>query len=213
MAQTRPVTFEPVVVRAAFVSAAQHLFEIAAAVPTASLDELALGTWTTRDLIGHAARALVTVPLYLESGAGLTVEADHAFDYAAVFRSGYADPAAIDERARQAGRDLGPDVVAGVRSQLESASEALERYPDDAPVKSPAGVMRLIDYLPCRVFELVVHGEDIKNAVALELPPPEDALTVALCLTAGWAAESTVGRQALLGLTGRGGLAPDFTVL
>ncbi len=61
MAQSRPVIFEPVAVRAAFVSAAQHLVEITAAVPTASLDELALGTWTTQDLIGHAARALVAL--------------------------------------------------------------------------------------------------------------------------------------------------------
>jgi hypothetical protein len=166
-----------------------------------------------RDLVGHAGRSVVTVSTYLTSGRGKTPELDHALDYARVFRLAHADPDAITERGRQAGRDLGLDPVAGLRAQYDAAVAAVEAHPDDAPVDTPAGVMRLADYLPSRVFELVVHTDDLARALGASAPGSVPARTIATTFAAALAAEGRDDAVLLRGLTGRGGLPEDFTAL
>ena len=213
MSNQRPLSYDPAALRRAFADAGSGLVDIVAALPAERLDEQAMGLWTLRDLVGHASRAIGTVPIYLEGGVGLAVETDHPYDYFNAYRSSHGDSVAIAERARQSGRDLGDDLVGGVKRLLDTANAALAMFGDEAPTNTPAGVMRLADYLPARIFELVVHGEDIKVACNLELVPAQGAVTVALTFAAGLAAESPQFRTALFGLTGRGGLAPDFTVI
>ncbi|MFE2741449.1 hypothetical protein ACFXEC_11985 [Brevibacterium sediminis] len=64
-----------------------------------------------------------------------------------------------------------------------------------------------------RTFELAVHGIDIATILGAEPLVPEAALRESLAIAAGLAMQSGKGSSVLAGLTGRGGLAEDFTVL
>jgi uncharacterized protein (TIGR03083 family) len=209
----RAISFHGAALREEYAAAGAALVELAAAVPTEGWDGPGLGDWSVRDLVGHAGRSFVTVSTYLASGAGKTPELGHPLDYGRVFRSAHADPAAITERGRQAGRDLGEDPVTGLRAQYDEAVAAVAAHPDDAPVDTPAGVMRLADYLPSRVFELVVHTDDLARALGTTAPGSPSARTIAATFAAGLAAEGRDDTVLLRGLTGRGGLPEDFTAL
>ncbi|WP_432478193.1 maleylpyruvate isomerase family mycothiol-dependent enzyme [Nocardioides sp. GXQ0305] len=213
MAGPRPVGFDATGVREAYAAAGDDLVVLAEQVSADAWDDPALGDWTVRDLLGHTTRSFVTVTDYLVSGAGRTVELGHPFDYAAVFAMAHADPAAITERGRAAGRELGDAPVEEVRRRRDAALAAVAGHPDDAPVDTPAGVMRLADYLPTRVFELVVHGDDLARAIGVEPPADVAARTVATTFASGLAAEASGAWSVLRALTGRGGLAAGFTVL
>jgi hypothetical protein len=73
--------------------------------------------------------------------------------------------------------------------------------------------MRLRDYLPTRVFELVVHTLDLAAALGLEAEPPPDALAVCLELAASLAQRRGAGPAVLMALSGRRPLPPDFSLL
>ncbi|MDY7106933.1 MAG: maleylpyruvate isomerase N-terminal domain-containing protein [Actinomycetota bacterium] len=210
------VRFEGRAVRGAFGSAGRHLVATVAAlggIDEAAWHAPALGTWTLHDLVGHAGRALRTVVVYLDAGRGRAVDVAHAFDYyPAVFRSAHVDPASIAERARAAAAELGDDPVAGLEQLLDEAVAAVAAAPDDAPVATPAGVMRLVDYLPSRIVELVVHAEDVGVATGTRRDVPGDAAAVALHVVADLAVRVGEPRELLFGLTGRGGLDPRFSV-
>jgi uncharacterized protein (TIGR03083 family) len=209
----RAISFSGAALREEYAAAGAALVELADTVPADAWDRPGLGDWSIRDLVGHAGRSFVTVSTYLASGAGKTPELEHALDYGRVFRSAHADPAAITERGRQAGRDLGEDPVAGLRAQHVAAVAAVAAPGDDAPVETPAGVMRLADYLPSRVFELVVHTDDLARALGSGAPGSTPARTIAATFAAGLAAEGREDSVLLRGLTGRGGLPEDFTAL
>ena len=210
---SRAISFHGPALREEYAAAGAALVSLAGTVPADAWDSPGLGDWTVRDLVGHAGRSFVTVSTYLASGAGKTPELGHPLDYGRVFRSAHADPAAITERGRQAGRDLGDDRVAGLRAQYDAAVAAVAAHPDDAPVDTPAGVMRLADYLPSRVFELVVHTDDLARALGTSAPGSPPARTIAATFAAGLAAEGRDDAVLLRGLTGRGGLPEDFTAL
>jgi hypothetical protein len=76
-----------------------------------------------------------------------------------------------------------------------------------------AGGMRITDYLPTRVFELVVHTADL--AVALEVPaePPPGPAALALRLVSELAIAGGHAATLLLATTGRSGLPSGFTLL
>lgn len=209
----RTVLFDPAQLRADYAAAGQHLLRIAAAVPAGAWDRPGLGEWTIRDLTGHAGRSFVTVSEYLASGAGRAVELDHAFDYGRVVPLVRSDPAAVTERGRAAGRALGADPVAELARLQEKAVADLAAHADDAPCATLAGVMRLADYLPSRIFELVVHGDDLSHALDLPLVAPVGARVVALAFAAGLAGESERYAEALRALTGRATLPPGWSVM
>jgi hypothetical protein len=85
--------------------------------------------------------------------------------------------------------------------------------PDDAPVQTAVGGMRLGDYLPTRVFELVVHTLDLAVALDLVVEPPAEALALCLELAANLAQQRGQGVAVLLALTGRRALASGFSLL
>jgi uncharacterized protein (TIGR03083 family) len=198
--------------RTAYASAAGYLVDVAAAVPARAWDEPGLGVWSVRELVGHAGRALTTVPTYLRAPVQ-RVELPPAVAY---FRRALAGPdrdAEIAERGRRAGADLGDDPAAAVRQHAAAALAAVGDAPGGALVATPFGGMRLHDYLQTRVFELVVHGLDVGAATGVRLAPPDDAAAVALHLVAELAAGTTAAGPLLLAATGRGPLPPGFSVL
>ncbi len=210
---TRPVTFDSASLRASYAAAGPAFVERAGRVPADAWNTTGLGEWTVRDLVGHTTRSFVTVTEYLAGGEGRPIELEHAFDYARVFRLAHANAAAITERGRAAGRELGEHPPVVVAERRDTAVAAVEAHPDDAPVATPAGTMRLIDYLPSRVFELVVHTDDLARALGIERRADVAASTFATTFVAGIVAEAEDGELVLRALTGRGTLPAGFTAL
>ena len=171
-----------------------------------------LGVWTVRDLVGHTSRALLTVESYLANPA-LHIDAARPVDYFVRVRAGLADPAAVAARGREAGQALGDDpigtvqtIAARVLARVQSAADATLGVPRWAG-------MRLIDYLPSRVFELVVHTLDLSTALDRPLTVPLAAAAVATHLLADTGLESGKTAALLLAATGRQPLPVRFSVL
>jgi hypothetical protein len=87
---TRPVTFSPTALRASYAAAGTAFVGVAGRVPDDAWGSTGLGEWTVRDLVGHTTRSFVTVTEYLAAGLGGTIELEHPFDYAPVFRLAHA---------------------------------------------------------------------------------------------------------------------------
>ncbi len=73
--------------------------------------------------------------------------------------------------------------------------------------------MRLIDYLPTRIFELTVHTLDVAKAINLAVEPPPAPLLVTLHLLADLAVATGAGPDLALAVTGRLSLPEGFSVL
>lgn len=195
--------------RAAFTSAAAW-FRGTVDEVTDRWDLPGLGEWTVRDLTGHTSRALVTVETYLDAEPGeVTVGSPSAY-FAQVLQ---ASPASVAERGREAGRALGPDPAEFLAELDTRVQGKVAAVPDDAYVATPAGGMRLIDYLPTRTFELVVHTADLAAALGVARPSPDDAAASALAVAGQLAVQRGAGVDVLLALTGRAALPAGFTVL
>jgi uncharacterized protein (TIGR03083 family) len=195
--------------RRAFTSASAWFLDV---VPSADghWDAPGLGEWSVRDLVGHTSRSLVTVEAYLDVDPG-EVTVPSAVGYYEALRG--ASSAAVTERGRAAGRAMGDDPVAFLHALEARVRDRVARAADDAYVGTVAGGMRLVDYLPTRTFELVVHTVDLAHALDLPVDPPAEALASALRLACGLAAGSGSGADVLLALTGRRPLPASFTLL
>jgi len=126
-------------------------------------------------------------------------------------------PAGVVERGRSAGVALGDD-PAGFLAALDARVQArVAASPDDAYVATAAGGMRLIDYLPTRTFELVVHTADLVAALGPVSGPvsgPGDEEVASAWRLAGQLAQRQgAAVDVLLALTGRRTLPEDFTLL
>ncbi len=203
--------------RAEFASAAESFATLVRRVPDGTWDDPGLGDWDVRSLVGHASRSLITVSTYLRSAAqreDVTSAADY---YAWVHEySANAGAAAIVERGRQAGRDLGEDPVATIDALVPRvlAEVAEVDEVDDRLIEVIGGLgMRLSSYLPTRTFELAVHGMDIAGAVGIDFAPPDDVLAEAAALAARIGVRLGRGPGLLLALTGRRDLPPGFSVV
>jgi hypothetical protein len=73
--------------------------------------------------------------------------------------------------------------------------------------------MRISDYLPTRVFELVVHTADLAVALGVAAEPPPGPAALALALVSDLAVAGGQAATVLLATTGRGGLPSGFTLL
>lgn len=200
--------------RAVFLAATDHFATLVRQIPADRWDAPGLGEWTVRDLVGHTSRSLVTVSTYLKTPARHQDLADAA-DYYVQIRdySASAGAAAIVERGRQAGRDLGADPVAAIEV-LASRVRADLAVVDDPLIEVIGGLgIRLSSYLPTRTFELAVHGLDIGRAVGLAVEPPDEVLTEATLLAVRIGVALGHASTMLVALTGRGGLPPGFSVV
>lgn len=201
--------------REGFERAAQAYLDLLDDVPAAKLDEVALGEWTLRDLIGHTSRSFSLVETYLaqtpEPGAPLLAGSGEYFR--AAMSASRGSSAAITERGRDAGAALGDDPILATRALADRVLKLVAETPDDAPVVTRWGVLRLDTYLPSRAFELTVHGLDIARAIGVETPhslavTARHALDVLLATAAP--EQATV---VLLAMTGRAPLPEDFSII
>lgn len=175
-----------------------------------ALDDVALGEWNVRDLIGHTSRAVTTVESYLiaESPA---VEVPTTVAY--YRRALEADPEQIAERGRQAGLALGDAPAQTVARDVERVTQLVEAAADDARLTTAAGVMLLSEYLPSRTFELTVHTCDLVRALNLIEDVPPSAAAAAARLGADLAVEQGLAAPLLMAITGRTALPADFSVV
>jgi hypothetical protein len=204
--------------RRAFRSAAVSFADLIARVPTDRWDAPALGDWTLRDLIGHAASSgLRQVPTVLATPAEEIARASSE-DYWLLARTVTpevlaAAKAASDEDARTAAEALGDNPAATIGDLVGQATQALGRAQDNDLVTTPAGGMRVRDWLPTRTFELVVHGLDIATATKTDLFLTPEVFAEAAAQAARTAALEGHGPTLLQALTGRTQLPQTFSIL
>jgi uncharacterized protein (TIGR03083 family) len=199
-------------VRDAYEEAAGFFEDTVARIQEAEWAKPALGEWTVRDLVGHTNRALLTVETYLDNPAD-TVELRRPVDYFLRVKVSHADPAAVAARGREAGKALGTEPLATVRDTAARVLMRLREVDDDTLLTTPVGGMRLIDYLPSRVFELTVHTLDLAAATSQNVRVPDAAARVTFLLLAEMAYETDKIAPLLLAATGRSALPAGFTVL
>jgi hypothetical protein len=193
---------------ATYLAAARGFVDLVALLRHRDLSGPGLGEWELRSLVGHASRSIVTVHEYLDRPAA-AVEVETAADYVVwagrVAASGALDPADIVARGVAAGAALGDDPLSSVQRLVDAVTEQLGAVSGDPVITTIAGGMRLSDYLPTRVFELVVHGLDIVRATGVGWAPHPDALAVAVGVAVEAAVARGDGATLLLALTGREG--------
>ncbi|MET7361900.1 sterol carrier family protein [Streptomyces sp. NPDC005562] len=140
-----------------------------------------LGDWTVRELAAHLAMVLGTVHRYL----ALPEPARHEvplmdWPFATVTAAGQVDRD-TREIAEAAGTDLGTlfaRTLAGIEESLPSA-------PDARLVPSRFGAMTLADFMVTRTVELIVHTDDLNDAVpGLDVPYDRQALAACTRLLA-----------------------------
>jgi uncharacterized protein (TIGR03083 family) len=199
-------------IREAYRQAAHFFVETVAQVQDTQWHQIGLGEWTVRDLVGHTNRALLTVETYLDSPVA-TAELQRPVDYFLGAQAALANPAAVAARGREAGQALGADPLATVRDTATRVLRRVETASDTALVATPVGGMRLIDYLPTRVFELTIHTLDLATAMAIAVTAPETAVRVTGALIMDMALSADAGALLLLATTGRRALPAGFSVL
>ncbi|MGI3779174.1 MAG: maleylpyruvate isomerase N-terminal domain-containing protein [Janthinobacterium lividum] len=193
----------------AFEEAAQAFVDLVGRV-RGDWDRPGLGVWDLRSLVGHTARALVTVTTYLDRPAA-TEELTSAAAYLA--GSSSVDPGLVAERGRQAGADLGDDPAGWVAQAAERALVRVRAADPEALVETVNGGMRVGSYLPTRTFELVVHSADVAAALGLDPDVPPAALREAAGLATQVVLEQGRGQDLLLTLTGRADWPADLVVI
>ena len=200
--------------RAVFIAAADAFTDLVQRVPPDAWGGPGLGTWTVRDLTGHASRSLTTIEAYLDRAAPPVDEPrSTAVGYYLVALAGAGDQADIEARGRAAGAALGDDPAGAVAALRDRVLARLADTPDDRVVATPGGALTLVDYLPTRTFELVVHSLDLAAAVGVPDGQPDEAVGRAVTLAGAIAAVRADGRRTLAALTGRGELPAGFSVV
>ena len=173
-------------------------------------DRPGLGRWDLRALVGHTARALVTISSYLDRPAETEVLASAAAYLAGAAKS---DGEAVFARGVAAGADLGDDPYAWVSAAADRALARVRAADPDTLVETIGGGMRVAAYLPTRTFELVVHSADVALALGLEPDAPPGALREAAGLATQVVLDSGRGTDLLLTLTGRADWPADLVVI
>ena len=186
---------------AAFTDASGFLVEAARLVPDDGWDQPGIGTWTRRELAGHANRSHVLLAEYL-----LRPQPPEPPG------SPYFSAEAIAARGREAVAALGADPAAAIADASASAIALVGATSPDAVLGSPAGTMTLRRYLPSRIAELTIHGLDIAAAVDAGLAPPPAAVQESLAFVAAIAARRGEPVAVLRALTGRGQLPDGYSV-
>ena len=199
-------------IREAYESAAGVFVNTVEQVRSTQWEQPGLGVWTVRDLVGHTSRALLTVEMYLAKPAAQR-EVIRPVDYYLRVQASLADPGSVAARGREAGIALGPDPIAAVRDIVARVLAQVKTASDEALVGTPVGGMRLIDYLPSRIFELAVHTLDLAMALPVTVTLPEPVAAVALHLLADMALQPDKAAALLLATTGRRTLPAGFSVL
>jgi hypothetical protein len=204
-----------------FVSVTADIAERAAGEPGV-WNEVGLGEWTVRDLVGHTSRALFTIENYLDlatekdaAGAAAPVEVTSpAAYYDRALAAG--TPEVIAQRGRETAAALGAEPAAAVAAIAARVLARVATLDGSEPADTPAGRIRIREYLPSRTVELTVHTSDLlqsQGVPAAEQHVPEVAAAATLHVLADLAAQKGVSAPLMRAATGRAPLPAGFTVL
>lgn len=175
-----------------------------------------LGEWTVRDLVGHTARAMLTVTQFANLDAHAQPTAAEVPSAAAYYQRAFVGEGVnerVAERGRQTAQELGPDLPTVIARIAAETSALIDTLPDDHIFVSLIGGITLADYLPTRTVELVVHTLDLQVAIGNNDAPPRDAMRSTLVLLAELAADTPYAGRLALVATGRDAGSDAFTVL
>jgi uncharacterized protein (TIGR03083 family) len=194
--------------------AASILFvDVVERVPDDAWERPGLGTWDVRGLVGHTARAFLTVIDYLGLDEPSSVSIETAGDYYGSLYLVYTNPEAIHRRGVDVGRTLGADPAGAILSLRDRALDLSEAQQPGRVVSIGGMGIPLDEYLLTRVFELVVHTLDLGRALDLTVDVPPALVEATATLAAAIAARTGKGEQLLLARTGRAPLPSDFSVV
>ena len=192
----------------AYKQAARFFVDTVARVQPTQWDDVGLGEWNVRDLVGHTSRSLTRVEEFCAQPAEKATVLSAAEHYRLP-----ADNDEIAARGREAGAELGDDPAATVRKAADRVLPLLDGFSEDMIISYPNGAIRLGDYLETRVVELTVHTLDLANAIGADAEAPAEALSVTLHLLADLAVASGQGAALALAATGRGLLPDRFSLM
>ena len=198
---------------ASFSRAADVFVGLVRGIRSDQWETLGLGVWSVRSLVGHTARALITVRDYLELDPASQVDMETAGDYYGQIYLIYTNPEAIAQRGVDAGIALGDHQVERIEALKQSALDQILAQEPSRLVSLGGMGIPLDEYLKTRVFELVVHSIDIARATGQEAHFDPDLIEQAAALAAGIAARKGDGEQLLMALTGRENLPEGFSVV
>ncbi|MFE7173631.1 sterol carrier family protein [Streptomyces sp. NPDC057616] len=180
-AKKRARTYDSVKIRAAVTAQFGHLRE---AVGTLTPEQLTgptrLGDWTVRDLIAHTGMALGAVSRFVDRPAPVRQEVtvlDWPFATA-------ANADGIDEAGRRLAQE-NPDLDAYLAAIDHRFAADLAAHPGTRLLATGTGPMPLSEYLVTRTVELIVHTDDLNDAVpGLAVPYERQALAACTRLLA-----------------------------
>lgn len=193
--------------------ACRTFVEVVGGITPAQWSQPALGVWDVRSLVGHTARAIITVIDYLDLDPAGQVDMPTAGDYYGQIYLAYTNPEAIAKRGIDAGIALGDDPVAAIEALVERAMFLLSEQTEDRLVSLGGMGIPVNEYLKTRVFELVVHTIDIARATGQRADFAPELIEAAASLAAGIAARKGDGELVLMALTGREPLPRGFSVV
>lgn len=180
-AKKRARAYDPVKIRAAVTA---QFGNVRRAVGTLGPEQLALPTrltgWSVRDLAAHVATAVETVSRNLERDEPARAELTLVqWPFATAARA-----ADICDGTRELAA-AHPDVDALYARTAERLAAALAAAPGERLLAARTGAMTLADYLVTRTVELVVHTDDLNDAVpGLDVAYDRQALAAATRLLA-----------------------------
>ena len=199
-------------IRETYLEAGEYFASIVDQVDIDGWDGPALGEWCVRDLTGHTYRSFTTVLSYSLKPAD-KVDLEGPVDYFREALKTLADPKHVAELGRAAGLEIIDNPQMMVRGFAMYVKNKLEEMPDDFILDCPIGGIRLIDYLPTRTFELIIHTMDLAKAVGVEVNPPEAGMDATLQIMGQLALYGGHASDLVLAATGRGELPSGFSVL
>lgn len=198
--------------RAGLHHAADLFVELVAKILPDQWDDPGLGEWTVRDLVGHTSIALTSLERRLNDRAQeVEVTGPAAYYRLALERTSPEDTAAA---GRAAGERLGADPAQHVATLSARVLPRVGGVPDSLLIHTSVGGMRLVDYLPTRVFELTVHSLDLGRALGVAVNPPLPAMVTSMHVLGNLASiRPDRGALLLMAGTGRSPLPQGFSVL
>jgi len=207
-------------VRAGFQAGAMAFVELVSQVRPEQWAKPGLGIWDIRGLVGHTSRALSAVETYLfQPTNGPPIDGPVAYFVSVLGeRMDVMERRrlneAIAERGIQAGSELGEDPAGKVSELAQRVLHLVDDFSDVSLLATPAGAMKLADYLPTRTFELAVHSLDLARALDLARPTSLAPAVSASCELAGaLAGRLDNAAEVLLALTGRSSEPGSLSIL
>lgn len=193
----------------AFQESVLQFAEVVEQIPEGAWEQPGLGSWSVRELVAHTVRIIDRTAAYAGVSGPVDTKSAAAYYVRAMSTPGVNE--AIAERARASVGLLGDDPARAARTIGERTLAVVAALDDDASAVTPFGTLRVADYLPTRILEVVLHTLDIARAVGIAVVPARSALSVTLSLLAEMAAEHGDGEAVALALSGRQPLPDGYS--